>query len=717
MVASTSGSLGHCKKKNLLVAAVSGLLAGFGLLSEATEKQILFGDTHVHSTYSADAFSGSLPMKHGASGAFPPADACDYARYISQIDFYFLTDHAESYLPEYWQDAIDSVQRCSQQRDGVNGDLVAFIGWEWSQVGDTPENHYGHHNVLFKDIDRNKIPARPIGAGGVATLGLRESANMLPWWLGYLDFPNRERYQEYRNFGKALAKVPECQSGVASPELPAECVELAWNPQELFQKLDEWGFDTLVVPHGSAWGIYTPPGASWEHQLQEKYHDPEKMRLIEVYSGHGNSENYHSFRARPLDESGNPYCPEPTEAYLPSCWQAGEIIRERCVTAGESASECELRAVKARKDYVDVPHVGGWKAIPGTEVEDWLDSGQARNMYMPAFNYRPMKSVQYGLALRNFEDQESPLGYRWGFIGSSDTHTARAGHGFKEYLRINSTEAGNRSGRSQWWNDLLFKDEEAVAESRSIAHKDLTSLGFGLTETERRSSFLSLGGLVAVHAENKTRDAIWDAMQRKEVYGTSGARINLWFDLMQDGEDAIPMGGEVSMHESPRFRVKALGAFKQLPGCPDQVKQELGSKSLQRLAQGECFNPSDERHLITQIEVVRIRPQRFAGEDIESLIEDKWLVLPCDDQGLGCSVEFTDEDFPESQRDALYYVRAIQETTERVNGKNLRTTFDESGKAVTLDPCYGDNRTAKDDNCLAPAGHRAWSSPIFVSYQ
>ena len=53
------------------------------------QKQILFGDTHVHTTNSADAFMYSLPLMYGARGAYPPAFACDYARFISSLIFIF----------------------------------------------------------------------------------------------------------------------------------------------------------------------------------------------------------------------------------------------------------------------------------------------------------------------------------------------------------------------------------------------------------------------------------------------------------------------------------------------------------------------------------------------------------------------------------------------------------------------------------------------------
>ena len=50
-----------------------------------TNKQILFGDTHVHSTYSSDAFLWSLPLNNG-EGPHPVSDACDYARFCSALD-------------------------------------------------------------------------------------------------------------------------------------------------------------------------------------------------------------------------------------------------------------------------------------------------------------------------------------------------------------------------------------------------------------------------------------------------------------------------------------------------------------------------------------------------------------------------------------------------------------------------------------------------------
>ena len=673
-------------------------------------KQILFGDLHVHSTYSVDAFLMSLPAA-GGDGANPVADACDFARYCSSLDFWSINDHAIGLTPRRWRETVDSIRQCNAVASNPEQpDVTAFLGWEWTQVGTTAEDHYGHKNVVLRYIDEERIPTRPIAAASRA-LQAQQGSGPRTLGLGLVALFQGRVGVDVARYLQELAAVPACPDGVAERELPNDCREFAATPEELAAKLDDWGHDALVIPHGTTWGYYTPLGSSWDKQLTAAAHDPERQRLIEVYSGHGNSEEYREFREVIFDADGGRSCPEPEANHLPSCWRAGEIIRERCRAAGESDETCDARAVAARQNYVDAD-ISGHLTIAGATVEDWLDAGQCRDCFLPSFNYRPQSSVQYIMALRSF-DGAAPARFRFGFTASSDVHSARPGTGYKEYARTVTTEArfatfgeGALGGGAP--------SSEPRPESQAFDPAQSSAGFFGLRETERGASFFLTGGLVAAHTTGRTRDDIWDALQRREVYGTSGPRMLLWFDLVNGPAGArLPMGSDVVMEANPTFEVRAVGSLEQQPGCAAWAGNALSPERLERLCRGECYHPSDTRRPISRVEVVRIRPRAEPAEPIGELVDDPWRVYRCEPDPVGCRITFTDPEFVAAGRDVVYYVRAIEVPSLAVDASPLGCEYDAEGNCVQVHPCA---RRPVEDDCLDEVEERAWSSPIFVDH-
>jgi hypothetical protein len=672
-------------------------------LGRRAEKQILFGDLHVHTTFSVDAFMLNLPTL-GGEGAHPPADACDFARHCSALDFWSINDHDFSLTPQHWRETIESIRQCNAvSGDPANPDTVAFLGWEWTQVGLTPDDHYGHKNVVLKGTADDEIPTRPIASRDGSIGGAGASLG-----LGYVALRSGGRVHDFARLIGERAGLPVCETGVDVRALPDDCLESAPTPAGLFEKLRQWGFPSLVIPHGTTWGFYTPPGSAWDKQLAGDMHDPAIQRLIEVYSGHGDSEVYRDWSEVEIAADGSLTCPAPRPDYLPSCWQAGEIIRARCAAAGETAEECEARAAEARANAA-AARVAGHLTVPGARAEEWLDAGQCRDCREPSFNYRPKSSAQYILALGNFDDGEAPRRFEMGFMASSDNHSARPGTGYKEMLRTAYTESRDLG---EGLPGFAARPADPAPRSRAV---EADELGFNLFETERQASFFMTGGLVAAHAAGRDRDSIWSALERREVYGTTGPRILLWFDLLNPPDARLgasaPMGSAVTLAGPPIFQARAVGSFEQLPGCPEESLSALGAAELERICRGECHHPADRRRTITRIEVVRVRPQQTPGEPVAGLIDDPWKVFACAPGPEGCAVTFTDPDYERSGRDAVYYVRAFEAEAPGVNAGGVRCERDESGACTKVDLCG----SAPGDDCLAPHEPRAWSSPIWVS--
>ncbi len=676
---------------------------------QSRQRQILFGDLHVHTTYSGDAFVFSLPLMQG-EGVHPPADACDFARFCAELDFWSINDHAESLLPWQWEETKQAIRECNEVAgDPANPDLVSFLGWEWTQsapawMGATAA-HFGHKNVVFRDTADDAVPSRPIGAGGGGLFSAPVPGAvwaLLRAGITLGDLGNLRPYLDFNRFTRDVRDTEVCPAGAPVRELPEDCLEGAATPEELFAKLDDWGFPSLVIPHGTSWGIHAPPSAQLGLQLEAGRHDPSRQRLIEVYSGHGASELYREWTDAVVDADGNRQCAPPRDGYLPCCWQAGEIIRSRC---GDAAPEvCEERVRETRERSLDGSH---YVVVAGTRPEDWLECGQLAAGDFGAFEYRPDMSAQYGLTARNPEAGEAGA-FRFGLIGSSDNHKARPGPGYKETAR---KAFGDAYGFRRDWYDRLVPAQTPAREPVSEPAGALAFVGVGF---ERGASFYYTAGLVAVHATGRDRGAIFDALDRRHAYATSGPRILLWFDLENGPNGPAPMGSEVTFTESPRFVVRAAGAFEQLPGCPAHTKERLSPERLERLCLDECYHPSDTRTPIERIEVVRIRPQVTGDEPIAERIDDPWRSFPCPADGGGCEVHFEDPEH-DGSRETLYYVRALQTATPAVNGDPLRCERDAAGRCLRgrACPASGPDFDPEDD-CLAPVRERAWSSPIWL---
>jgi hypothetical protein len=218
---------------------------------------------------------------------------------------------------------------------------------------------------------------------------------------------------------------------------------------------------------------------------------------------------------------------------------------------------------------------------------------------------------------------------------------------------------------------------------------------------------------VAVHADGRDRDSIWQALVQKRTYGTSGPRILLWFDLINHpGETKMPMGSDLVQKEPPRFRVKAVGSPVRIPGCPQVLVEALGQEFIDNVCNGQCYNPSSRRVPVERIEVVKVRQQLDPNEPIEPLIQDPFRVLSCKRGSAVCEAVFDDPAYAGEDRTVAYYVRAIQRETPSVNAQNLKCSY-EDGTCEEMDPCRAS--PDPDNTCMGVAEERAWSSPIYLT--
>ena len=184
------------------------------------------------------------------------------------------------------------------------------------------------------------------------------------------------------------------------------------------------------------------------------------------------------------------------------------------------------------------------------DYETWdvgnLDVSQAKTDDMLAGEYA-REALKRGLLL---EDRMGTNPYKFGMIGSTDSHTSLA-----------TTQEDNFFG----------KHSGAEPSPTRMNHPFMTNENGTIMGWQQVAS-----GLAAVWATDNTREAIFDAMERKEVYATTGSRLQVRFfggwnfsaNDMNNRQPAfagytkgVPMGSDLPARENdkaPSFMVYAL---------------------------------------------------------------------------------------------------------------------------------------------------------------
>jgi hypothetical protein len=277
------------------------------------------------------------------------------------------------------------------------------------------------------------------------------------------------------------------------------------------------------------------------------------------------------------------------------------------------------------------------------DFENWDKSdifGAPKEDWMLQYEYA-RGALKVGLRM---EEKLGANPFKFGMIGSSDTHTS-----------LSTTREDNYFGKLPHLEPVGKRYEEVV-----LRHpKNKTPLVY--------SWQMSASGLVGAWARENTRESLFDAMARKEVYGTSGSRITVrvfggWDftadevlrqDFAKQGyARGVPMGGDLTngpAGKAPSFMIRAvrdpdnanLDRVQVIKGWLDKK-----GKTHERIYDVAC---SDDRS------VEKRRCSKPVGSTVD--VADASYTNTIGDPLL--TAHWIDPDFDPKQR-AFYYVRVIE---------------------------------------------------------
>jgi hypothetical protein len=275
--------------------------------------------------------------------------------------------------------------------------------------------------------------------------------------------------------------------------------------------------------------------------------------------------------------------------------------------------------------------------------------------------------------------------FKFGLIGASDEHTSLSTTRGENYFGVGAI-AEPKPGR---WKEFFLKSPVS------------SKLDTYMWE-------MAPGGLTGVWARENTREAIWDALYRREVYTTSGSRVTLrifggwdfsaedvstpeWIWVQEGYARGVPMGGDLinpSGGKAPTFMIKAqydpAGAYLDRVQI---IKGWLDGKGATHEKVIDVVWSGDRKPDATTGQV----PSVGSTVNLENATWKNTIGAPA------LSGVWRDPDFDPKEY-AFYYVRVLEIPTPRW------TAYDVKRFGVRMDPQVPMTVT-----------NRAYSSPIWYS--
>ena len=543
---------------------------------------LYWGDTHLHSRNSADAYSlGNMNLAAAdayrfARGKELTAHNGMRVRLRRPLDFLVVADHAE-YLGGYYRFnvgdplVVDTAAGQQWMQFIAQGDPDLMIGAFIASMDDPENNPAFPHEVrklIWQDVaqtaDDYNDPGRFTALTGYE-------------WTSMIEGNNLHRVVIYRDSAETVGRIPPF-SGQDSLD-----------PQDLWRALAryeaETGGEVMAIPHN------------------------------------GNLSNGTMFPARSVD--GRPI--DRAYAELRARW---EPIAEVSQVKGDSEAHPTLSPNDEFADF---------------ENWDWDNIGRnaAKEDWMLPHEYA-RGALKLGLG---YEAQLGVNPFKFGMIGSTDNHTSLATAAEDNYFgKFVESEPGPERLSNAMAGNQMWENWNIVAS-----------------------------GYAAVWARDNTREELFAALKRREVYATTGTRIAVRFfggwdyapgDIHKPAYldiaygKGVPMGGDLTAAPQNRAPAFIAVAAKDPDGANlDRIQIIKGWLDKDGNVHEQVYDValSDGR----QVDAATGKAPpvgatvNVAAASYTNTIGDPTL-----------AAQWTDPDFDAGQR-AFYYVRVIEIPTPR----------------------------------------------------